>query len=212
MCLKLSPWAGCRLPVAARSWQAFISSVIVGHAIRLIVLLGRQLLVDLRGGRRRSAKPMTNMVRTSLCACLLILAACRPAWKRELWIIPRDYVGWLRLDYSVTDQPALPVENGRYIVRMPATGRMQTSSMNTASIDTNEYAVEDSTGRHRLESFSPTLIPPRYGIQIAYWVGRVSGNKPEAQFRCVFVGTLSDFRTNGRRCDAWQLGQPQPPK
>src|SRR5438045_1709732 len=105
---------------------------------------------------------MTSSVRTLLSASLLILAAYRPTWKQELWIIPRDYVGWLRLDYSVMDQPALPVEIGSYIVRMPATGRMQTSSMNTAPIDTNEYAVEDSTGRNRLESFSPTLIPPRY--------------------------------------------------
>jgi hypothetical protein len=155
---------------------------------------------------------MTISNRILLCISLLALAACRPTWKKELWIIPRDYVGWLRLDYSMTDQPVLPVENGRYIVRMPGTGRMLTSSMNTAPIDTNEYAVEDSSGRHRLESFSSTFIPRRYGIQNAYWVGRVSGNKSEARFRCVFVGTLSDFHANGRDCRAWQLGQPEPPK
>lgn len=151
-------------------------------------------------------------VRTLLLAGLLILATCRPAWKRELWIIPRDYVGWLRLDYSVTNRPSLRVEDGRYIVRMQAARRMQTSSMNPAPIDTNEYAVEDATGRHRIESFYPKLVPPRYGIQNAYWVGTVSDNKPAAQFRCVFVGTLSDFQENGRDCRAWQLGQPLPPK
>lgn len=155
---------------------------------------------------------MNSSDRILLCAGLLIRAACRPAWKRELWIIPSDYVGWLRLDYSVTDQPALPLENGRYIVRMPGAGRMQTSSMNTAPIDTNEYTVEDSTGRHRLEAFSSTFTPRRYGIQNAYWVGSVSGNKSEARFRCVFVGTLSDFQTNGRDCRSWRPGQPEPPK
>jgi len=155
---------------------------------------------------------MTSRVRLLIFASLLTLATCHPRSKRELWIIPRDYVGWLRLDYSVADQPALPVENGCYIVRMPRTGRLQTSSMNTAHIDTNEYAFEDSTGRHRVESFSSTLLSPRYGIQNAYWVGRVSDHKVEAQFRCAFVGTASDFQTNGRDCRAWQLGQREPPK
>ena len=155
---------------------------------------------------------MMDSTRRLVWASVLILAACRPASRPELWIIPKDYVGWLRLDYSVTNQPALPVENGHYLVRMPAAGRIQTSSMNNASIDTNEYAVEDSTGRHRLESFSATLVSPRYGIQNAFWVGRVHGDKAEAQFRCVFVGTFSDFRANGRDCRAWQLGQPEPPR
>ena len=158
------------------------------------------------------SKSTSKMIRTSACVYLLITVACRPGWRRELWLVPKDYVGWLRLDYSVADQPALRIENGRYIVRMPATGRLQTSSMNIAPIDTNEYAVEDSTGRHRIASFSPTLIAPQYGIQSAYWAGRVSGTKLKAQYRCVFVGTLSDFQANGRSCRNWQLGQPLPPK
>ena len=43
-----------------------------------------------------------------------------------------------------------------------------------APTDTNEYAVEDPTGRHRLECFSPTALSPQYGIQHAYWVARDS--------------------------------------
>jgi len=155
---------------------------------------------------------MLSRVRPLLLVGFSVLAACRTTPNGERWVIPKGYVGWLRLDYGVAGQPALPVENGRYLVRMPSQGRVQTSSVNTGRIASIEYVVEDSHGRHTLESF-PKELSPRYGVQHSYSVAGGSGShKPVVGFACVFVGTRSDFRASGRNCDAWELGQSEPPK
>jgi hypothetical protein len=89
---------------------------------------------------------------------------------------------------------------------------MQTSSSNIGRIDDTEYVVEDSKFRHTLESFTQQLNP-RYGIQNAYSVAPgLASHKPVVRFMCVFVGTASDFKANGRDCDAWEAGQLEPPK
>jgi hypothetical protein len=142
----------------------------------------------------------------------MLLIACRPGSRQELWVIPKGYVGWLRLDYSIVGQSALPIEGGRYVVRVPPSGRLLTSTQNSTLIDDIEYVVEDSTGRHKVEWFAKGMSPA-YGIQNAYWFSKIQGSRsPEAQFECVFVGTAYDLKSNGRDCRAWQLGQREPPK
>ena len=157
-------------------------------------------------------KRMLTRTRVLLLAGLFALAACSTASRNELWIVPSGYVGWLRLDYGRHAQPALPIELGRYVVRMPPEGRLQTSSTNTARMDDIEFAAEGSGGQQSLEHFTKGLSP-RYGVQNAYAVGHAPiRQKPVMQFECVFVGTLADFKTNRRNCDDWKPGQLQPPK
>ena len=38
------------------------------------------------------------------------------------YLIPRGYVGWIRVDFNVKAAPPLPVEGNYYVVRIPATG------------------------------------------------------------------------------------------
>jgi hypothetical protein len=63
---------------------------------------------------------MFSRVRLSLLVGISALAACSPTPHGERRVIPRGYVGWLRLDYGVAGQPVLPIENARYVVRPPA--------------------------------------------------------------------------------------------
>ena len=51
--------------------------------------------------------------------------ATRPASR---YLIPDGYVGWVRVEYGVNGAPALPVEDGRVVLRFPADARLQTSS------------------------------------------------------------------------------------
>ena len=154
---------------------------------------------------------MPTRVRLLLWVGISVLAACHRTPK-ERWVIPKGYVGWLRLDYGIATQPALPIENGRYLVRMPPAGRMQTSSAGKGWIGGIEYVVEDSAGGHTLEWFQRGLNP-RYGVQNAFMVSRGPGShKPIARFTCVFVGTRTDYRADGRNCFDWEVGQPEPPK
>lgn len=147
-----------------------------------------------------------------LLSVLSMFVGCRSRSKREVWIIPGGYVGWLRLDYSVAGAPPLPIEDGRYIVRLPRTGRLATSTANYPPVDHNEYVFEDASGRHKLV-FSTKIIQG-YAVQNVYDFGKGPLNAPfpQPQAECVYVGTWADFKSNGRNCEAWQLGQPEPPK
>ena len=129
-----------------------------------------------------------------------------------MWIIPAGYVGWLRLDYSVAGAPPLPIENGCYVVRLPRSGRLATSTANYPPADRNDYIFEDASGRHKL-MFSTKIIQG-YAVQNVYDFGKGPLNAPfpQPQAECVFVGTWADFRSNGRNCEAWQPGEAQPPK
>lgn len=94
------------------------------------------------------------MKRVSLAViglCLL-LAGCK-RYTPEQWIIPAGYAGWLRLDYGVAGAPPLPLEKGRYIVRVSRSGRLATSTANNPPVRLNEFYFEDSSGRHKIEGF-----------------------------------------------------------
>jgi hypothetical protein len=158
--------------------------------------------------------------RSVLGAALAILCmeaiACRHSTP-ERWIIPAGYVGWLRLDYSVEGAPPLPLEGGRYVVRVPLSGRVATSTVNDPSVDNNEYYAQDSGGLRKLYFGWPPV--PGYAVQNAYGQGKVSAPahvteraRLNIEFECLFVGTRSEFSTNGRNCSAWRSGDPEPPK
>src|ERR1051326_5600037 len=129
------------------------------------------------------------MVTVSWCDTI----ACKLSPQEE-WIIPEGYVGWLRLDYSVTGTPALPVERGFYVVRMPRSGRLQTSSSGSRTIERNQYYIEGANGRDRITFSWPPV--QGYAVQHAFResVGDTKAYQP--QFECVFVGTRSDFTAN----------------
>jgi hypothetical protein len=156
-------------------------------------------------------------MKTSLCLRLLLLGSivtlveCHLGSPIEKWVIPKGYVGWLRLDYSVKGAPELPIGRGRSLVRIPQSGRMQTSSLTTASLDRNEYYYEDSDGSHRLVFSWPKV--EGYAIQSVYRERKAdarSAGTLRFQFECVFVGTPLDFKDRGD-CSAWEVGAPTPP-
>ena len=144
-------------------------------------------------------------------ASSLVEIACHRNSRSELWLIPNNYVGWLRLDYSVPGSPALPTKDGRFVVRMPATGRMQTSSPGSTRIDKNEYGSEGAAGWRKLPVSSAKAIQG-YGIQSVFgFTARSNSRFPEVEFECVFVGTRSAFKSQRQDCRAWELGRPIPP-
>jgi hypothetical protein len=148
---------------------------------------------------------LTNAKYLLLLSVLPILVGCGSRSRREVWNIPAGYVGWLRLDYSVSGAAPLPVENGCYVVRLPRTGRLATSTANRPPIDRNEYVFEDASGRHKLVFSTKTI--QGYAVQNVYdfGKGKLKAPFPQPQAECVFVGARADFKSNGRNCEAWQL-------
>jgi len=136
-----------------------------------------------------------------------VITSCRPAPVPELWVIPKGYVGWLRLDYAVANAPPLSLENGKYLVRPIGNHRVRTSSTNDTRVDQNDYMMEGPTGGQRLVfSTTPTS---GYAVQNAYTVRAL--NAPTARFECVFVGTRVDFKANHEDCSHWADDQSSPP-
>jgi hypothetical protein len=135
----------------------------------------------------------------------------------ERWIIPENYTGWLRLDYAVSGAPMLPIDHGVYVVRMPAAGRLETSSPYNSTVDQNEYFVVSGPGLRRLEftemaqSRSDSLAE-EYTVRNVFGFFVFASGTVHRPGKCVFVGTMREFRANGRDCREWEPGQSEPPR
>ena len=78
---------------------------------------------------------------------VLAIACYNPRTRRPTrFLIPEGYVGWVRIDFGIKDTPPLPIEDGFYLIKIPASGRLQTSTeieYGTAK-DENYYYSGDS--------------------------------------------------------------------
>jgi len=160
---------------------------------------------------------MKRRVTLLLIGIVGLLASCDRRSRVELWIIPNGYRGWLRLDYEVAGAPPLPIEGGRYVVRMPRSGRLRTSTANKPSIDRTAYDLEDESGRHALKFARGS---EEYTVQDAFAAGSFPMGargfyawwRPHITLECVFVGTAADLKTSGKNCLAWRWGDQEPPE
>src|SRR6266567_2433507 len=67
--------------------------------------------------------------------------------KRNKYFIPRDYTGWLCVNYGVTSAPQLPIdEDGFAIIRFPTSGVVQTSSLGKPGPLVDSYVYYDDKG------------------------------------------------------------------
>ena len=152
----------------------------------------------------------------ALGCCLVSTLSCGWRSKYEKWIIPQDYVGWLRLDYAVSGAAPLSLEDGFYLVKMPPSGRLQTSSPYSPSTDENEFFGSTIHGLQKL-TFSEKYVPPgtpttqEVAVQKAFsFFKLVSGTRKEPG-KCIFIGTYAESKANHQDCQAWLWGQPKPP-
>jgi len=109
------------------------------------------------------------------------------------------------------------MEGGIYIVPMPQSGHMETSSPYNSSIDRNEFFVGSTQGLQRLEFSQNRVGNPRpsiekYAVQNAFGFFNVASGAIQKPGKCVFVGTGSAYKDNGRDCEGWEPGQSEPPK
>jgi len=120
-----------------------------------------------------------------------------------------------RLDYAISGAPLLPIDRGLYVVRMPATGRLQTSLAYNSSIDRNEYFVVSGHGLHKLSvvpgvpSKSSTASDER-AVHSAFGFFVFSSGTVQKPGKCVFVGNAAAFMNDWRDCRNWQPGELQP--
>jgi hypothetical protein len=61
-------------------------------------------------------------------AALLPTAQCEVQRRPYHYLIPRGYVGWFQIHHGRSDSPGLPIEDGSYILKIPASGELYTST------------------------------------------------------------------------------------
>lgn len=88
---------------------------------------------------------------------ILLVASILPAQQRRderlhpyQYLIPRGYVGWIRIDFNVKDAPPLPVAGNYYVLKIPATGHFQTSTADAYGPLGDVYVYECGAERKRL--------------------------------------------------------------
>jgi hypothetical protein len=121
-------------------------------------------------------------------AALLLLGAvgCLRTRHSSQFLIPDGYVGWVDVSYGVPKAPALPVEGGYSVVRLPPNGKTQTSTEIEGGRAGDQFFYVKGDQRRRLQPSQPDgggLI----------WGDGVTG-KSRGATREFFVGPEKAFR------------------
>jgi hypothetical protein len=133
-----------------------------------------------------------------LCAFVgvVISAACQEVQKRRpsRYLIPEGYDGWIRVNFTVKDAPPLPVEEGYYLFKFPASGLLETSSDLEYGSASDEYYYYSGDSRRKLRATG-------WGEGGMIWgeYNGSSGNSPERTnvHEGFFVGTEEEFNKYG---------------
>lgn len=140
----------------------------------------------------RMSYSATLLIIFILCATAAISGNLQDKIQRKYrYLIPSDYIGWVRIDFNVKDAPALPLEDGYYVLNIPATGRLQTSTQDEGGFIDAEYYYVCNQKRHRL---AVTQTKPTCKIWGEFQgPGSVTEATPY-KYRYVFVGPEADYR------------------
>ena len=127
------------------------------------------------------------------------LGSSRPAVK---YVIPDGYVGWLRIDYGVSESRAmqygvtrilpLPVEDGAVVAQFPPSGYLVTSTRMDDGWAKDEYFYSANGVRKPLSQ--------------AHDTGMVWNKANGANYTFFFIGTSADYQKYGYKHDP----QPRP--
>ena len=103
-------------------------------------------------------------------------------------LIPKGYIGWVRVDFNIKDAPALPKENEYFLVKIPHSGILKTSDdlIPFVKYQKEEYYYYSNNKRYPLD------IGKELGG--GGTVGKVGqdGNYTEISLR-FWVGTQKDY-------------------
>jgi hypothetical protein len=113
------------------------------------------------------------------------------------FLIPGGYVGWIRIDYKVDNASPLPIEDGHYLIKIPSSGLLKTSSVFEGGVATDEYFSYSYDLRKELVYFgddSLQMIWDNYPYHKN--TGVMGSDAREVVFTSyyLFAGTKEDFQ------------------
>jgi hypothetical protein len=157
---------------------------------------------------RRNITPYSAALLLFLCVPPLS-AACQEEQRRpSRYLIPGGFVGWVKIFYKVKDAPPLPIEDGAYLLRIPPSGVLKTSSVMEYGWATDEYFYYSGDARRPLKVTGwdeGGMIWAGYnGSSGTAQTGQSSADVPEENktfYSGFFVGTEAEYKDYGRWAD-----------
>ena len=125
---------------------------------------------------------------------VVLLIGCGVVRRGVTVLIPKGVVGWVRVEYEVPDASPLPQEGGRYIVAIPRSGFLKTSSKPDSGFGDDQYFYVDEHGRRtslQLDHGDPNVAAVR--DRKTFTIG--APGVLNRTFRAFFVGTESAYQS-----------------
>jgi hypothetical protein len=109
------------------------------------------------------------------------------------FLIPDGYTGWIRIEFELKDAPPLPMDHNEYVVKIPADGKLQTSSPEQYGWARDKYYYYSTQGMRPLDDSGPAQ---------SIWGkinGEESGASGQRKYEELFVGTEQQFKDQGKQ-------------
>ena len=123
---------------------------------------------------------------------LFALTSCQETQRKPgKYLIPDGYIGWVRIDFNVKDAPALPTDDGFYLLKIPPNGNLRTSTPEEYGTATDEYFYYSASDRKPLKSTGWD------GGGMIWARSNGSRSGAEGTYEHFFVGTEEQYKTLG---------------
>jgi len=139
----------------------------------------------------RSARIVVGVLTLALLICVAFwLNSSVRHWTRPAsrFLIPEGYEGWVRIEFEVHGAPPLPLEDGEYVLKVPADGVLRTSSAEQYGWAKDHYYYYSAQGVSSLPDSGPAAL---------IW-GKINGEESgvagKRKYEAFFVGTARQFR------------------
>jgi hypothetical protein len=204
--LVLSAWASLQESVDERMAGNILAALTAPLPPTSIDVSGNQpsklLRKEFSFMRRRTVFLVFLLTPILTYICLLVVprstavAICAQTTRKALpyrFLVPEGYVGWIRVDFDVSNAPLLPVEDGFYIFKFPKSGRLQTSSSDVVDSRWNEFFYYSADEKYRIRVGGP--LESRLVQQEFSGPGRGHRAPVPNRYRYIFIGPTDVFES-----------------
>jgi hypothetical protein len=120
------------------------------------------------------------------------------------YLIPQNYIGWVRIDFNVGAAPSLPIEDNYYLFKIPLAGHFETSSDIEYGVADDEYFYYSGDKRNELQVSKVDdsgMIRAGFNGQRERGTMNSNARQPISTFQYFFVGTDEDLQKYGQAKD-----------
>jgi hypothetical protein len=125
---------------------------------------------------------------------MLVVSVQKQKRRPSLFLIPEGYVGWVRIEMANNTAPPLPIENGYYVVQLPESGLLKTSTPIESGWASDDYFYYSTRGRSVLRATA-------WGGGGMIWAGRTGREESDGvgtYYQEFFVGTEEEYREKAK--------------